>query len=572
MRKNIILLLLAGMSLSVGAEKVKKVKIVYNDDIGTLSIDRSKVKRISFTEEWPEEQIFTVDTVTFKMIKVEHGTFQMGSNDGYNDEQPVHKVTLTKDYYMGETEVTQALYKTVMGSNPSSNKGDQFPVEHVSYYNLISADGFLAKLNAKIAELYTDKTYTFRLPTEAEWEFAARGGNKSQGYTYSGSNTLSEVGWYGDDALTGCSHKVAQKAPNELGLYDMSGNLFEWCSDQAAGYSSEDQTDPTGPTDRLYYTIRGGSWHSYSKRCRSASRARQDPSDNLEDDLGLRLALIESGEKKISIEYNDGTATLSIDRSKVKKITFIDGDESTDLTFTIGGVPFKVIKVEAGVFQMGSTDEEASDDEQPVHKVTFIKDYYMGATEVTQALWKAVMGNNPSNFTTSDKLPVEKVSYNDIIGADGFLAQLNAKIAETYTDKTYKFRLPTEAEWEFAARGGNKSQGYKYSGGNYYRIVAWSEDVSSSTTHEVAGKNANELGLYDMSGNVWEWCSDWYGATYSSDAQTEPTGPTSGINRVCRGGSWRDPAKNCRPSYRYFYGPDARDSSLGFRLVLVIPE
>ena len=292
MRKNIILLLLAGLSLSVGAEKVKKVKIVYNDGTANLSIDRSKVNKIIFTEEWPEEQIFTIDGVTFKMIKVEKGEFQMGSTDeqAYDDEQPVHKVILTKDYYIGQTEVTQALYKAVMGSNPSSiTTSDQLPVEQVSYNDITGTNGFLATLNAKIAESYTDETFTFRLPTEAEWEFAARGGNKSQGYTYSGSNTIDDVSWYKGNS-SDSTHEVAKKAPNELGLYDMSGNVYEWCSDWYGAYSSEAQTDPTGAGGGYYRVYRSGSWRSIMRFSRSSYRSYGD-SDDRGSSLGLRLCL-----------------------------------------------------------------------------------------------------------------------------------------------------------------------------------------------------------------------------------------------------------------------------------------
>ncbi|MDD3153085.1 MAG: SUMF1/EgtB/PvdO family nonheme iron enzyme, partial [Bacteroidales bacterium] len=142
-----------------------------------------------------------------------------------------------------------------------------------------------------------------------------------------------------------------------------------------------------------------------------------------------------------------------------------------------------------------------------------------------------------------------------------FILKLNAKTGKT-------FRLPTEAEWEYAARGGNKSNGYKYSGGNILVHVAWCNDNSNSKAHTVGTRRANELGIYDMSGNVLEWCSDWYGS-YSSGSQTNPTGPSSGSIRVLRGGSWSSSARYCRVSNRYCDGPDSRNSNYGFRLILV---
>ncbi len=228
---------------------------------------------------------------------------------------------------------------------------------------------------------------------------------------------------------------------------------------------------------------------------------------------------------------------------------------SNNGTFTVNGVTFKMVRVEGGTFRMGSSDSEADSDEQPVHSVT-LSGYYIGETEVTQALWEAVMGNNPSRFKGAN-LPVEQVSWND---CQDFIRELNRLTGK-------RFRLPTEAEWEFAARGGNRSTGAKYSGSNAIANVAWYTDNSGSKTHPVKGKTPNELGLYDMSGNVWEWCQDWYGS-YSSGSQTNPTGPSSGSSRVIRGGSWYRDARYCRVAYRGRYTPAYRLNFLGVRLAL----
>ena len=222
------------------------------------------------------------------------------------------------------------------------------------------------------------------------------------------------------------------------------------------------------------------------------------------------------------------------------------------------GISIDMVRVEAGTFTMGATPEMENpwDGEKPTHQVTLTNDYYIGKYEVTQALWQAVMSNNPSYFK-GDNLPVEKVSWND---CQEFISKLN-----TITGKT--FRLPTEAEWEYAARGGKKSKGYQYSGSNNLSDVAWYEDNSGNKTHAVGSKQANELGIYDMSGNVWEWCQDWYGK-YSSSSQTNPTGATSGSYRVIRGGSWFNAARYCRSSFRFNGTPVYRRIDLGLRLVL----
>ncbi len=216
-----------------------------------------------------------------------------------------------------------------------------------------------------------------------------------------------------------------------------------------------------------------------------------------------------------------------------------------------------MVYVSGGTFMMGTTSEQGSNafyDEKPAHSVT-LSSFYLCKYEVTQALWRAVMGNNPS-YAKGNNLPVENVSWND---CQTFISRLN-----NLTGKN--FRLPTEAEWEYAARGGNCSRGYKYSGSNVLSDVAWCGDNSGHKVHPVGLKSPNELGLYDMSGNVWEWCSDWYGS-YSSSAQTNPTGSSSGSGRVFRGGSW-DSTAWCRSSCRVNFAPDFRYDSWGLRLAL----
>ena len=222
------------------------------------------------------------------------------------------------------------------------------------------------------------------------------------------------------------------------------------------------------------------------------------------------------------------------------------------------GVSIEMVRVEAGTFTMGATSEmkDPWDDEKPTHQVTLTNDYYIGKYEVTQALWKAVMGKNPSDFK-GDNLPVEKVSWDD---CQEFISKLNR-----ITGKT--FRLPTEAEWEYAARGGKKSRGYQYGGSNNISDVAWYDSNSGYKTHAVGSKQANELGIYDMTGNVREWCLDRYGK-YSSSSKTNPTGATSGAGRLYRGGSWAGYAWDCRSSYRNYYSPGSRYNHLGLRLVL----
>ena len=225
-------------------------------------------------------------------------------------------------------------------------------------------------------------------------------------------------------------------------------------------------------------------------------------------------------------------------------------------TFYANGVSFDMVEVKGGTFRMGATSEQGSDaysDEKPVHSVT-LSTFYIGKTEVTQALWKAVMDYNPSSCN-GDNLPVDCVSWDD---CQEFIRKLNSLTGQN-------FRLPTEAEWEFACRGGNNSLGYKYSGSDNIDNVAWYTDNSGYTSYPVATKSPNELGIYDMSGNVWEWCGDWYG-DYTSGALTNPKGPESGSCRVDRGGCCD--SYDCRSSFRGYDYPTFRDDYLGLRLAL----
>lgn len=269
-----------------GSITAADITMIYNILLGNLDDDTSTI-----TE-------FTVYGISFKMVKIDGGKFMMGAtqeqgNSSLADEYPVHQVTLTKTYYIGQTEVTQELWNAVMGYNPSVYNGGNYgtnlqrPVEYISWSE---CQEFIAKLNEKTGK-------NFRLPTEAEWEFAARGGDKSGGYKYSGSNTIDDVAWYYNDipSLTPDTEgygtqTVATKHCNELGIFDMSGNVNEWCQDQYGYYSSEPQIDPTGATGSTTCVVRGGSWFDSPGSCRVSCRRAIPPVDPVLN-VGLRLAM-----------------------------------------------------------------------------------------------------------------------------------------------------------------------------------------------------------------------------------------------------------------------------------------
>lgn len=256
-----------------------------------------------------------------------------------------------------------------------------------------------------------------------------------------------------------------------------------------------------------------------------------------------------------------------------------DGDDDEEdgetLTFAVGDVSFRMKHVGVGTFAMGTS--ETNTNAAPVHQVTITRDYFIGETEVSQALWKAVTTYTPTldgkqwntTYGLGDRYPANYVSWDD---CQAFIARLNELTGQ-------KFRMPTEAEWDFAARGGNMSEGLIFSGSNTLDDVAWyaanayTVGISSPNygPHEVATKAANELGIYDMTGNVWEWCADWYKDSYDSSASvTDPTGPQEGTKHVIRGGGWSDIVQDCRLFCRL--RPDSNSSSgIGLRLALTAP-
>jgi formylglycine-generating enzyme required for sulfatase activity len=267
----------------------------------------------------------------------------------------------------------------------------------------------------------------------------------------------------------------------------------------------------------------------------------------------------EAGRKKLAEEQ--AAAKKKIEEEKKRLAEEQAKEKLKSLPSSIQKLLKDMVYVRGGTFTMGCTSEQGNDcdgDERPTHSVR-INSFNIGKYEVTQSQWQAVMGSNPSSFKGCGECPVEQVSWNDI---QEFIRKL-----QNATGK--RFRLPTEAEWEFAARGGTRSQGYKYAGSNSLASVAWYNGNGGDKTHSVGQKQPNELGLYDMSGNVWEWCSDRYNADYyTSSPSSNPKGPSSGAYRVLRGGSWYDSATYCRVADRSSGDLSARGDYCGFRVAL----
>lgn len=491
---------------------------------------------------------WTIPVLGMKLVYVMSGSFQMGSSDGDQYEKPVHRVRLTKSYWIGKYEVTQKEYQSIMGNNPSESKGYNKPVEQVSWSDAVKFCNILTKREQQANRL--SPAYEYRLPTEAEWEFAARGGNKSRGYKYSGSDYINEVAWHGGNSGKQ-SHIVGTKSPNELGIYDMSGNVYEWCSDWYKPYSNKAVTDPKGPLSGTMHILRGGGWYvPMTMYCRTTRRS-SGSLNHKRSIIGFRIVLAPKINKKLKA---------------VKSSIKIADKPSSGKAWRIPGLKMKFVYVAPGSFYMGASD--GARDEKPVRRIKLAKGYWIGKYEVTQSEYRSVMGNNPSRFKGANK-PVEQVSWNDAVQ---FCTELTAREhAANRLPSDCKYRLPTEAEWEFVARGGIKSHGYKYSGSSSMDSVAWYRNNSGKKTHKVGIKSPNELEIHDMSGNVWEWCSDWHGK-YGRGSTTDPTGASSGSYRVFRGGGWYFLAYHCRSTGRGRSRPSYRDGNLGFRVVMVISK
>ena len=282
---------------------------------------------------------------------------------------------------------------------------------------------------------------------------------------------------------------------------------------------------------------------------------------------------VENEDEWCIVQKNGDNLDITIDRNykmteRSGSIIVKSGEVSQNITITQSGCEwfdsFEMVDIAAGTFYMGAQKDTSSGQnydtsayqiESPVHEVS-ISAYSIGKFEVTQAQWIAAMGSNPSSIQ-GDNLPVENVTWEQV---QEFISLLNEKSGLNY-------RLPTEAEWEFAAKGGNESNDFKYSGNSVLGACGWYYSNSEAKTHEVGNKEANELGIFDMSGNVREWCNDWFGY-YDSSSADNPQGAPNGSVKVNRGGSWTTPAVNCRNTYRHTDNPSDAAQDLGFRLAL----
>ena len=621
------------------------------------------------------------NSIGMKLVLIPPGEFVMGSPkelieaelQAHGDvvhiagEGPQHRVRITKPFYLGIYLVTQEEYKQVVGTNPShfSSTGQgkdkvvgqdtrRLPVEQVSGYEALE---FCRELSEVKEEKAAGRTY--RLPSEAQWEYACRAGSTGR-YSFSSGRSgipkgsmeqeLSDCGWFSDNSGA-MTHAVGGKRASAWGLYDMHGNVWEWCQDwyDKDYYAKSPTDDPAGSPGGSFRVFRGGGWNDRAGRCQSASRNFYGLGFRYYD-LGFRVSLVvadrtadraippistttptaESGSSNAapagtrtqaaggmqpsSFIGPDGKwklppgasvpASAPFDAKKAKEHQEAWAKHLKVPVEVTNSIGMKLVLIPPGEFEMGSPREWIEEElkthvgdgwpdkflpgECPQHRVRITKPFYFGAYEVTQEEYQRVMGTNPSFFSATgqgkDKVshqdtkryPVEQVSWNDAVE---FCRELSNLAEEQTAGRTY--RLPSEAQWEYVCQAGGTGR-YGFSTGwswvpkkqeeSQLSNYGWFEGNSSELTHTVGGKRANAWGLYDMHGNVWEWCQDCFTEKYySASPVDDPTGPVGASTRVLRGGSWSHRARNCRSAIRNF-NSGFGFYDLGFRVSLVFAD
>ena len=549
----------------VRAERVGLVPGAYTGGISITSnggAERTEVTLtvLERTQEGETTTMFLPGGAEIEMVWIEPGTFMMGSPEDEpgrdSDEGPVHEVTITRGFYLGKYELTQEQWESVMGTRPWEGR-DYVKVnaDHPSVY--ISWDDMQA-LTATLNEVEGVEVY--RLPTEAEWEYACRAGTTTPWSFEGNESQLVEYAWYRDNAWDigeRYAHEVGTKLPNPWGLYDMHGNVWEWCQDWYGPYLSSAQVNPTGPSTGSNRVLRSGLFEDYARGVRSASRNSESPGGRLY--FGARLL---REEDPYAPSGGNGSSSSG---------------------------PEGMVLIPAGTFQMGDAIGDGESRERPVHDV-YLDAFYIDKYEVTNAQYCEFL-NAAGNQSEGGAAWLDIVeSYCPITENGGeFVPKIGYQnhpvLAVTWQGakaycEWFGKRLPTEAEWERAARGGLEGKRYSWGDaepdGSQCNFAdrsspyVWGDknaDDGYSETAPVGSYPPNGYGLYDMIGNVCEWCSDWCFRTYTTDSVINPVGPNRGTQRMIRGDTYHGAPPTLRVSFRYGHGPEDSRGDAGFRCV-----
>ncbi len=555
---------------------------------------------------------FTINGIPITALP--ENSFQMGGGSF----SPIHSVSLHA-FYMGKYEITQKQYSSIIGTNPSSYQtNDDLPVTNISWYSAAQFCNKLSLING-FDPCYNESTWEcdftkngFRLPTEAEWEYACGAGlyGENSGVT---ENNCFDYAWYEDNSV-GVIHAIGQKKPNAWNLYDMHGNVAEMCNDwyDEQYYEISPEIDPLGADLGDKKVRRGGAFHEYSHQVLSYYRHENPPDWNIYNN-GFRIVRREyrtiqgtilddtgspvpSAAVFITGAVTDTTVTTD-DTGSYELTAFLGGEyvvkphkvgytftpdsnqvsiewEDATVDFTAEkdgryvfeqGIPFA--RIPAGSFEMGS---DKIGNTKPVHTVT-LSGFLMSNTEVTQDQYESVMGVNPAS-NVGQNLPVENVSWYEAVQFCNRLSDQYG-LDRCYDESTWKcdfskngYRLPTEAEWAYAAKGG-KQYHYATDDGTIDTNKANVNNTLAGTI-AVGSYPANPFGLFDMTGNVVEWCNDWYKYEYYNDSPSRnPTGPDTGTDIIERGGGWPSTTMHSTTTYRYYRKRDYTSNGHGFRIV-----
>ena len=595
-------------------------------EIKRIRVDQAK----RYQELWakklgvPVEKTITLPGgETLEMMLIPPGEFIRSEGEQF-------LTRLTKPFYLGKYEVTQAQWQAVMGTNPSNFKDTPaHPVERVCWEDI---QPFLRKLNEKQAS----KT-TFSLPTEAQWEYACRAGSWTSYWFGSNIDELSAHDWFADNS-GGKTHPVGQLKPNPFGLYDMHGNVVEFCADwhQPGYYAQAPKDDPPGPPDGVNRVARSAGWEAAAVHCMSGARHSFPPTHRYEY-IGFRLAasvdVIGANRDSTAIPTNNpkrvpapAVAPFSTKQARAHQEAWAKHLGTT--IETTNSISAKMILIPPGEFLMGSSDEEIKlaskiadetlepslkgriAEERPQHSVRITKPFRLGTHEVTigqfakfaeQAKYRSQAeefgGNSeavkpqevkPDNlkltwrtpgYAVTDDSPVTQVNWNDAVAFCNWLSEQESlppcyqREGESWSLVTSAsgYRLPTEAEWEYCCRAGTTTQ---FSFGDDWKWMdqfGWSKNNASGGPQSVGLRSANPFGLYDMHGNVWEWCHDGYDAKwYEKTPHDDPVGPIGALRRVDRGGSWSGVPAFGRSAFRISSNLIYRYDDRGFRILRVL--
>ncbi|MDX5955977.1 MULTISPECIES: formylglycine-generating enzyme family protein [Azospirillum] len=613
-------------SLLVSVQTINGVMVVGEDDPVRPEEDRDAFWKTSIPPSWAEDWglddfgawvTFRVKSVIQRMRWIPPGSFRMGSPEGeaerFEDEGPQHAVTLSRGFWLFDTACSQALWRVVMGKNSSRFQNDErCPAENVPWNDV---QKFLKRINRLLPGLSLD------LPTEAQWEYACRAGTAAP-FSFGETITSDQVNYDGSRSYRdGPKGRFRQRTvpvgslpPNPWGLHEMHGNVWEWCADGWRDYIGEAVTDPRGPeTDDAGRVLRDGSWIGDARYVRAAIRLRSPPDGRL---VGIGFRCVSSPAsrdggaepaapawprlaERRGAQGTAGAAVLKMESGgrcplpMAPAVRIVTDQEEVRLErltrpswadavgrdrfglwadFAVpplrGGDPVvqRLRWIAPGRFLMGSPEDEAerSNNEGPQHEVTLSRGFWLFDTACSQALWHAVMGENPSRFRDDGRCPVEQVNWTDV---QGFLKRINRHLSGL------SLELPTEAQWEYACRAGAVSpfsfgetvtpDQVNYDGNHPYRDGP--RGRYRRRTAPVGSLPPNPWGLHEMHGNVWEWCAGGW-RDYTIGAVIDPhEAEVAGAGCILRGGSWIDVARSVRAAVRSRYHSDGRSFDIGFR-------